>query len=127
MAYLVSLTNLRTPSFPNSKTAECGSIRIDMTEGTATTTRVRLVAGIAAVVGPVFGVLPYVSDITVIAYWFSAYVWLMVFAGIGGMAIGAFASHKGGNIVGTICFLTNIPVLAYYGFLAFWAASGASR
>jgi hypothetical protein len=29
--------------------------------------------------------------------------------------------------VGTICFLTNIPVLAYYGFLAYWAASGGSR
>jgi hypothetical protein len=85
------------------------------------------VAGIAAVVGPVLGVLPYVSDITVIAYWFLAYVWLMVFAGISGIGLGGFAFHKGSKIVGTICFLTNIPVLAYYGFLAFWSASGGSR
>jgi hypothetical protein len=99
----------------------------DMTEGPATTSRVRWVAGIAAVVGPVLGVLPYVSDITVIAYWFLAYVWLMVFAGISGIGLGGFAFHKGSKIVGTICFLTNIPVLAYYGFLAFWSASGGSR
>jgi hypothetical protein len=91
------------------------------------TNRIAWAAGIAAVVGPAFSVLPYVRDITLIAYWFLEYVWLMVFVGVIGMGLGAFAFRRGSKIVGVICVLTNIPGLAYYGFLVYWVAIGGSR
>ena len=40
-----------------------------------------------------------------------------------GVGIGVFAFCKGSKIAGTVCFLTNIPVFAYYGFHLFSGGS----
>jgi len=38
-----------------------------------------------------------------------------------------FAFCKGSKIAGTVCILTNITVLAYYGFIAVFFAIGETR
>ena len=57
----------------------------------------------------------------------NSYVWLLAAIGAIGVGIGVFAFRKGSKIAGTVCLLTNIPVLAYYGFIAFFFATGGSR
>ena len=44
-----------------------------------------------------------------------------------GMGIGVFAFRKRSKIAGTVCFLTNMPVFAYYGFSASFFTMGGSR
>jgi hypothetical protein len=91
-------------------------------------TRITWAAGVAAVVGPACAVLPY-TDYLPAAWMRSAFLVICVLAAIAAIfiAIGAFAFYKGSKIAGTICVLTNFPVLAYYGFIIFFAASGGSR
>lgn len=77
------------------------------------TTRVTIAAGIASLVGPVCAVLPYteylppsLSDL--------GGVWLLAGIGVISIGVGVFACNTGSKIAGTICVLTNIPVLAYW-------------
>jgi hypothetical protein len=86
-------------------------------------TRVTLAAGIASLVGPGCAVLPY-TDYVVFLPTASLTVWLLAGIGAIGVGIGVFALGKGNKIAGTICLLTNIPVLAYWGFIAFFTAMG---
>jgi hypothetical protein len=44
-------------------------------------------------------------------------VWLLAVIGVIGIGIGVFAFSTGSKVAGTICVLTNIPVLAYWGFV----------
>ena len=89
-----------------------------------TTTRITWAAIIAALVGPTCAVLPYTDDFSTFLSPASVFVWLLAAIGAIGVGIGAFALGKGNRIAGTICLLTNIPVLAYWGFIAFFTAMG---
>ena len=91
------------------------------------TTRITLAAGIAALVGPACSALPYVSTFEFFPNSFLGDVWLFAAIGAIGIAIGVFAICKGSKVAGIICVLTNIPVFAYWGFVAVFFASGGSR
>jgi hypothetical protein len=91
-----------------------------MKEGPVTN-RITLVAGIASLVGPACVVLPYTD-------------YLPVFRSTGlrgRVAVGShrvqrhwhrrFSFSKGSKVAGTICVLTNIPALAYWGFIGFFS------
>ena len=91
------------------------------------TTRITLAAGIAALVGPVCAVLPYMEYLPVLQLPEFAVVWLLAAIGAIGIGIGVFAFRKGSKVAGTICVLTNIPVLAYWGFIGVFFAMGGSR
>jgi hypothetical protein len=54
-------------------------------------------------------------------------VWLLAAIGAIGIGIGVFAFRKGSKVAGTICALTNIPVLAYWGFIAVFVSMGGGR
>jgi hypothetical protein len=54
-------------------------------------------------------------------------VWLLAAIGAIGIGIGVFAFRKGSKVTGTICVLTNIPVLAYRGFMGVFASMGGWR
>jgi len=54
-------------------------------------------------------------------------VWLLAAIGAIGIGIGVFAFNKGSKVAGTICVVTNIPGLAYWGFVAFFFSMGGSR
>src|SRR5271166_2930791 len=88
------------------------------------TTRITIAAGIASLVGPACAVLPYTD------YPLStglAVVWLLATIGAIGIGIGVFVFSTGSKVAGTICVLTNIPVLAYWGFIAGFVSMGGSR
>jgi len=89
--------------------------------------RVTLAAGIASLVGPACGVLPYASNFKVFPNSFLGDIWLLAGIGAIGVCIGVHTFWKSSKIVGTICLLTNIPVVAYYGFIAVFFATGGSR
>jgi len=91
------------------------------------TTRTTIAAGIAALVGPACGALPYTDYLP--DFLDSGLVGVWVFAAIGvmGIGIGAFAFSTGSKIAGTICVLTNIPVVAYWGFIGAFFSLGGSR
>jgi hypothetical protein len=91
------------------------------------TIRITVAAGIAAVVGPACAVLPYTDFIRVVPIPDLALVWLLAAIGAIGIGIGVFAFRKGSKVTGTICVLTNIPVLAYWGFIAVFTSTGGSR
>ena len=94
---------------------------------TPATSRITLAAGIAAFVGPACASLPYTSNFQFFPNSFLGDVWFYAAIGAIGIGIGVFAFSKGSKIAGTICFLTNIPVLAYWGFVAVFFAMGGSR
>ena len=54
-------------------------------------------------------------------------MWLLAAIGAIGIGIGVFAFRKGSKVAGTICVLTNIPVLAYWGFIAVFISLGGGR
>ena len=91
------------------------------------TTRITLAAGIASLVGPACAVVPYVSTFQVFPNSFLGDVWLLAAIGAIGVGIGGFALFKGSKVAGIICLLTNIPVVAYWGFVAVFFATGGSR
>jgi len=91
------------------------------------TTRITLAAGITSLIGPTCAVLPYTNYPPVFPSSPLAVVWLLATIGAIGVGIGVFAFCKGSKIAGTVCFLTNIPVFAYYGFIAYFFAMGGSR
>jgi flagellar biosynthesis protein FliR len=86
--------------------------------------RITTAAGIAALVGPACAVLPYTDYLPAFSL---AVVWLLAGIGIIGIGIGVFASSTGSKVAGTICVLTNIPVLAYWGFVGAFFSMGGSR
>jgi peptidoglycan/LPS O-acetylase OafA/YrhL len=89
-------------------------------------TRITTAAGIASLVGPAGAVLPYTDYLP--SFPFSlAIVWLLAAIGVIGIGIGVFAFSTGSKLAGTICVLTNIPVLAYWGFVGAFFSLGGSR
>ena len=89
-------------------------------------TRITVAAGIASLVGPAGAVLPYTDYLP--SFPFSlAIVWLLAATGVIGIGIGVFAFRTGSKVPGTICVLTNIPVLAYWGFVGAFFSLGGSR
>lgn len=87
-----------------------------------------IAAGIAALVGPSCGVLPYTDysphflmDLDL------AGVWLLAAIGAIDIGIGIFALRQGSKIAGAVCILTNIPVLAYWGLIAVYVSMGGGR
>jgi hypothetical protein len=97
-------------------------------EAKPATTRITLAAGIVSFVGPACAVLPYVDYLPAFPNLPAlAVAWLLAALGAIGMGIGVFAFRKGSKIAGTICVLTNIPVLAYWGFIAVFFSTGGSR
>jgi hypothetical protein len=92
------------------------------------TTRITLAAAIASLVGPACAVLPYTDYLPAFPSLPTlAVVWLLAAIGGIGIGIGVFAFRKGSKVAGTICVLTNIPVLAYGGFIAVFFSMGGSR
>jgi len=91
------------------------------------TTRITIAAGIASLVGPACAVLPYTDYLPVFFSSGLAVVWLLAAIGAIGIGIGVFAFSTGSKVAGTICVLTNIPVLAYWGFIGAFFSMGGSR
>jgi hypothetical protein len=91
------------------------------------TTRVTIAAGIASLVGPACAVLPYTDYFPVFFSLGLAVAWLLAAIGAIGIGIGVFAASTGSKVAGTICVLTNIPVLAYWGFIGAFFSMGGSR
>jgi hypothetical protein len=91
------------------------------------TTRTTLAAAIASLVGPACAVLPYTDFLPPSLLPDLRGVWLLAAIGAIGIGIGVFAFRKGSRVAGTICVLTNIPVLAYWGFIAAFVSMGGSR
>jgi uncharacterized membrane protein YozB (DUF420 family) len=90
------------------------------------TTRTTWVAIIASVIVPACAVIPYTDySPNFVADYFLPVVYVLVALAVIAIAIGVFAFRRGSRIAGALCVLTNIPVLAYYAFLTFWAAIGA--
>ena len=96
-------------------------------EAKPATTRITLAAGITSVIGPTCAVLPYTDYLPNLPIPDLAVVWLLATIGAIGVGIGVFAFRKGSKIAGTVCFLTNIPVVAYWGFVGFFFTTGGSR
>jgi len=87
------------------------------------TTRITWAAGFAALVGPACAVLPYTDYLPPFLEDLAG-VWLLAAIGAIGIGIGVFAFRKGSKVAGTICVLTNIPVVAYWGFIAVFVSTG---
>jgi hypothetical protein len=91
------------------------------------TGRITIAAGIAALVGPACAVLPYTDYLPAFLNLGLPLVWLLAAIGAIGIGIGVFAFSIGSKVAGTICVLTNIPVLAYWGFIGAFVSLGGSR
>jgi len=87
---------------------------------------ITIAAGIAAVVGPACAVLPY-ADFMPLFSNDLVFVWVLAAIGVICIGIGAFAISTGSKIAGTICVVTNIPVLLYWGFVGAFFSMGGSR
>jgi len=90
-------------------------------------TRIGLAAGIASLVGPACAVLPYTDYLPPFLMPDLAGVWVLAAIGAIGIGVGVFAFRKGSKVAGAICVLTNIPVLAYWGFVGAFFSMGGSR
>jgi len=86
-----------------------------------------IAAGIASLVGPACGVLPYTDYLPVFISSGLAVVWLLATIGVICIGIGVFAFSTSSKVAGAICVLTNIPVLAYWGFIGAFFSMGGSR
>jgi hypothetical protein len=91
------------------------------------TTRITLAAGIASLVCPACAVLPHTDYLPYFPGPDLALVWLLAAIGAIGIGIGIFTFRKGSKVAGTICVLTNIPVVAYWGFVGAFFSMGGSR
>jgi hypothetical protein len=91
------------------------------------TTRFTWAAGIASLVGPACAVLPYTDFLPPLLLPDLAGVWLLAAIGAIGIGIGVFAFRKGSRVAGVVCVLTNIPVVAYWGFVGAFFSMGGSR
>jgi hypothetical protein len=89
---------------------------------------ITIAAGIASVVGPACAVIPYTDYLSAFpSIPTLAAVWLLAAIGAIGIGIGVFAFNASSKVAGTICVLTNIPVLAYWGFIGAFFSMGGSR
>lgn len=86
--------------------------------------RITIAAGIAALVGPVCAIVPYTDYLPPFSL---VAIWLLAAIGIIGIGIGVFASSTGSKVAGIICVVTNIPVVAYWGFIGAFFSMGGSR
>lgn len=89
-------------------------------------TGITVAAGIASIVGPACAVLPYTDYLPSFLEDLPG-VWLLAAIGVIGIGIGVFASSTGSKVAGIICVLTNIPVVAYWGFIGGFVSMGGSR
>lgn len=89
--------------------------------------RITIAAGIAALLGPACAVLPYTDYLPVFLGSGLAVVWLLAGVGVLGIGIGTLAFSADSKIAGVVCVLTNIPVLAYWGFVGAFVSLGGSR
>lgn len=89
--------------------------------------RLTIAAGIASLVGPACAVLPYTDYLPGFLNSGLPLVWLLAAIGAIGIGMGVFALSRGSKVAGTICVLTNIPVLAYWGFIGGFVSMGGSR
>lgn len=89
--------------------------------------RITIAAGIAALVGPACAVLPYTDYLPAFLGSGLAVVWLLAGMGVLGIGIGTLAFSADSKIAGVVCVLTNIPVLAYWGFVGAFVSLGGSR
>lgn len=89
-------------------------------------TRITIAAAIAAFAGPACALVPY-TDYLPLYLKDLAGVWLLAAIGVIGIGIGVFAFNIGSKVAGAICVLTNIPVLAYWGFVGAFFSMGGSR
>ena len=87
---------------------------------------ITIAAGIAALVGPACALLPY-TDYLPSSLNDLAGVWIFATIGVVGVGIGVLAFNTGSKVAGTICGLTNIPVVAYWGFIGAFFSMGGSR
>jgi hypothetical protein len=94
------------------------------TKSKPTPTGITIAAGIASFVGPVCALLPYTDYLPPSGL---AGVWLLAAIGAIGIGIGVVAFSVGNKSAATICVLTNIPVLAYWGFIGTFVSMGGSR
>jgi hypothetical protein len=91
-----------------------------------TSITITIAAGIAALIGPACGLLPY-TDYMPLFLNDLAFVWVTAAIGVVSIGIGAFAISIGSKVAGTICVVTNIPVLLYWGFVGAFFSMGGSR
>lgn len=91
------------------------------------TAGIALAAAIAALVGPACAILPYTDYLPDFLNWGLALAWLLAAIGAIGIGIGGFALSQGRKVAGIICILTNIPVLAYWGFISVYVSMGGGR
>jgi hypothetical protein len=117
-------TQLRL-EIPRWKCRNVALFRFVMNEGPGTT-RTTLAAGIAAFVGPACALLPYTDYLPDFLKDLRG-VWVLAAIGAIGIGVGVFAFRKGSWVAGTICVLTNMPVVAYWGFVAVFFSTGGSR
>ena len=94
---------------------------------TPATIRITIAALIASAVGPACAVLPYTNYLPDFLDSGLAGVWVFAAIGAIGIGIGVFAFSAGSKTAGTICVLTNLPVFAYWGFIAVFFSMGGSR
>lgn len=85
-----------------------------------------MAAGLASFVGPACALLLYMDYLPFFLKNLGG-VWLVAVVGAIGIGIGVFALSKGSKVAGTICILTNIPGLAYWGFIAVYVSMGGGR
>jgi len=97
-----------------------------MKKSRPSSTGITIAAAIASLVGPACAVLPYTDHLPLFLRDLAG-VWLLAAIGVIGIGIGVFASSTGSKVTGTICVLTNIPVLAYWGFIGAFVSMGGSR
>jgi hypothetical protein len=86
----------------------------------------RVFTGMAGLVGPAGAALYEAGGLRVFADPLND-VWALVVIAAIGAAVGVFAFARGARIIGIACALSNGAVLALYGFIAAFFASGGSR
>ena len=91
------------------------------------TTRSTWAAAIAAVAGPTYAFLVQTDHLRPFESHAIVDIWVVAAIGAIGVGMGIYAFCKGSKIAGTVCFLTNVPALAFYGFITFFFAMGGSR
>jgi hypothetical protein len=90
-------------------------------------TPITIAAGIVCLLGPACAILPYTDYLPAFLDSGLGLVWLLAAIGVVGIGVGVFAFSTGSKVAGTICVLTNIPVVAYWGFIGGYVSMGGSR
>lgn len=83
--------------------------------------------GVASLIGPASAALYETGHLRLLPNAGLLEVWLLAVIAVLGVGVGAFSVLKGNKVGGTICILTNGPVLIFYGFLGAFFTMGGSR